>query len=198
MTRVRVGLRPARRPEDLLLPFLCGMAQRMMQLPPRSRPNGSTVCHRVAFIGTASYLVGVSAGVSGPAASGLFIGFSGCGAAFFSTDGSTGCSGPATSGWATFFYVSLSADIRDPEVSVPTSVPAIIYVTQLRNCKLSGKVSACAGERAPALRQPGVIRLEYGLLKRVGELSVKFEKDRRGVIAIAERCAAASDGMCQP
>ena len=42
-----------------------------------------------------------------------------------------------------------------------------------------------------------MIRLDYGILKRVEEPSVKVENDRRGVIAITERRAAASDGGCQ-
>ena len=144
-----------------------------------------------------SYSVSVLVGFSDPAASGLVIGFSGRSTAFFSTDGSNGCSDPAASGWTTSFSVSVSADIEDPKVSIPASVPATIVVAKLSNCELSGKLSARAGESAPALRQPGVIRLQYGLLKRVGELSAKFEKDRRVVIAIVERHTAVSDGRYQ-
>ena len=39
-----------------------------------------------------------------------------------------------------------------------------------------------------------MVRLEYGLLKRVGERSTKFEKYRSYVIAITERHVAASRG----
>ena len=47
------------------------------------------------------------------------------------------------------------------------------------------------------LQQAGVLRMVYGFIKRVGEPTAKFEIDRRGAIAIAERRAAASDGRCQ-
>ena len=82
----------------------------------------------------------------------------------------------AASGRTTSFSMSSSADIENPKVFVPASVPVSIVVAQLHNCKLSNKASTHSGEHACALRQPGVMRLEYGLLKRGEELSVKFKK----------------------
>ena len=64
--------------------------------------------------------------------------------------------GPAASGPADSFPGCSLADIKDPKVSVPISVPASIIGVQLRNCELSGKVSARALSDSQAL---------YGLTK---------------------------------
>ena len=102
--------------------------------------------------------------------------------------------GPAASGPATSFPGYSSADIEDPKVSVPAyAVP----VSRFSDTKPSRLRAARRSERAHALQQAGVWRMVYGFLKRVEQPSAKFESDRRGAIAIAERRAAASDGRCQ-
>ena len=102
--------------------------------------------------------------------------------------------GPAASGPATSFPGCLSADIKDPKVSVSASaVPA----SRFSDTKPTGLQAARRSEHAHAIQQAGVLQMVYGFLKRVGEPTAKFESDRRGAIAITERRAAASDRRCQ-